>query len=207
MGAGSIPADGSTMLLSQGSDHLTHGLTSRLWLRVEWQGILTCPHNLRTHRRPHNPYTGLHNSPGRMCVNQPAWKRAGFYFVICRLSAIWSAARVCRHGWFNSKGGFLYSRSSIGRALVSKTRGCRLGPCRECHFESCRQDAQIAGHLAAEVPNAAALHPFYVVRETECIPGALLILIFCRPSGRLLFCREVSRWREKRKQWIFLPST
>lgn len=35
----------------------------------------------------------------------------------------------------------------------------------------------------------------YVVRETECIPGALLILIFCRPTGRLLFCREVSRWR------------
>nr|DAO48142.1 MAG TPA: hypothetical protein [Caudoviricetes sp.] len=45
---------------------------------------------------------------------------------------MWSAVRVCRHGWFNSKGGFLYSRSSIGRALVSKTKGCRLGPCREC---------------------------------------------------------------------------
>nr|DAI48380.1 MAG TPA: hypothetical protein [Caudoviricetes sp.] len=47
----------------------------------------------------------------------------------------------------------------------------------------------------------------YVVRETECIPGALLILIFCRPHGRLLFYREVSGWREKRKQWIFLPLT
>lgn len=27
--------------------------------------------------------------------------------------------------------GMIYSRSSIGRALVSKTRGCRLSPCRE----------------------------------------------------------------------------
>nr|DAR06154.1 MAG TPA: hypothetical protein [Caudoviricetes sp.] len=34
--------------------------------------------------------------------------------------------------------------------------------------------------------------------------GALLILIFCRPHGRLLFYREVSRWREKREQWTFL---
>ena len=25
--------------------------------------------------------------------------------LLCRLSAIWSAARVCRHGWFDSKGG------------------------------------------------------------------------------------------------------
>nr|DAF40217.1 MAG TPA: hypothetical protein [Caudoviricetes sp.] len=47
-------------LLSRSSDHLTHELTSRLWLRVERQGILTCPRNLRTHRRPHNPYTGFH---------------------------------------------------------------------------------------------------------------------------------------------------
>nr|DAJ24728.1 MAG TPA: hypothetical protein [Caudoviricetes sp.] len=38
----------------------------------------------------------------------------------------------------------------------------------------------------------------YVVRETECIPGA---------PGRFLFCREVSGWHEKRKRWIFLPST
>lgn len=55
-----------------------------------------------------------------------------FYLLYGRLSAMWSAVRVCRHGWFDSKGGFLYSRSSIGRALVSKTKGCRLGPCREC---------------------------------------------------------------------------
>ena len=37
---------------------------------------------------------------------------------------------MCRHGWFDSKGGVLYSRSSIGRALVSKTKGCRLEPCK-----------------------------------------------------------------------------
>lgn len=28
---------------------------------------------------------------------------------------------MCRHGWFDSKGGFLYSGSSSGRAAVSKT--------------------------------------------------------------------------------------
>lgn len=32
--------------------------------------------------------------------------------------------------------GMIYSRSSIGRALVSKTRGCRLGPCRECQLRT-----------------------------------------------------------------------
>ena len=69
--------------------------------------------------------------PDRMCANQQPRRRTGAVF-ICRLSAVWSAARVCRHGWFESKGGVLYSRSSIGRALVSKTKGCRLGPCREC---------------------------------------------------------------------------
>ena len=67
-------------LLSRSSDHLTHGLTSRLWLRVEWHGILTCPRNLRTHRRPHNPYTGFHNSPGRMCVNQASMETCWFLF-------------------------------------------------------------------------------------------------------------------------------
>nr|DAI04559.1 MAG TPA: hypothetical protein [Caudoviricetes sp.] len=54
---------------------------------------------------------------------------------------------------------------------------------------------------------SGALSRFYVVRETECIPEALLILIFCRPHGRLLFYREVSGWNGKRKQWIFLLST
>ena len=120
-GAGSNPVNGSDTLLSRSSDHLTHGLTSRLWLRVEWQGILTCPHNLRTHRRPHNPYTGFHKPPAGCASTEPAWKRAGFSFVICRLSAVWSAARVCRHGWFDSKGGFLYSRSSSDGTAVSKT--------------------------------------------------------------------------------------
>nr|DAO36714.1 MAG TPA: hypothetical protein [Caudoviricetes sp.] len=38
--------------------------------------------------------------------------------------------------------GFLYSRSSIGRALVSKTKGCRLGPCRECHLRTLEGAAQ-----------------------------------------------------------------
>lgn len=135
-GAGSNPVNGSDTLLSRSSDHLTHGLTSRLWLRVEWQGILTCPHNLRTHRRPHNPYTGFHKPPAGCASTEPAWKRAGFSFVICRLSAVWSAARVCRHGWFDSKGGFLYSRSSSDGTAVSKTAGCRFEPCRECHLRT-----------------------------------------------------------------------
>lgn len=43
--------------------------------------------------------------PDRMCANQQPRRRTGAVF-ICRLSAVWSAARVCRHGWFDSKGGF-----------------------------------------------------------------------------------------------------
>ena len=43
--------------------------------------------------------------PDRMCANQQPRRKTGAVF-ICRLSAVWSAARVCRHGWFDSKGGF-----------------------------------------------------------------------------------------------------
>ena len=165
-------------LLSRSSDHLTHVLTSRLWLRVEWQGILTCPHNLRTHRRPHNPYTGFHNSPGRMCVNRTSMETCWFSFVICRLSAVWSAARVCRHGWFDSKGGFLYSRSSSDRTAVSKTAGCRFEPCRECQTLHDRDDGmqRVAGHLAAKVPDAAALHRLRCPK-TECTERCLYAVI------------------------------
>ena len=73
--------------------------------------------------------------PRRMCVNSssPGGKPwAVFYLLYGRLSAMWSAVRVCRHGWFDSKGGFLYSGSSSGRAAVSKTAGCRFEPCLEC---------------------------------------------------------------------------
>lgn len=43
--------------------------------------------------------------PDRMCASQQPRRRTGAVF-ICRLSAVWSAARVCKHGWFDSKGGF-----------------------------------------------------------------------------------------------------
>lgn len=64
---------------------------------------------------------------------------------------------MCRHGWFDSKGGFLYSGSSSGRAAVSKTAGCRFEPCLECQTLHDRGwHAEVAGHLAAKVPDAAA---------------------------------------------------
>ena len=51
-----------------------------------------------------------------------------------------------------------YSGSSIGRAMVSKTVGCRFKACPERHAMYSRGTAvqSIAGHLAAKVPDAAA---------------------------------------------------
>lgn len=63
---------------------------------------------------------------------------------------------MCRHGWFDSKGGFLYSGSSSGRAAVSKTACCRFESCRECLHDLTRAGSAIAGHPAAKVPGAAA---------------------------------------------------
>ena len=136
----------------------------------------------RTGRSTRNPYAGFTLRISRQDVRQPN-QHGNVLIFICRLSAIWSAARVCRHGWFDSKGGFLYSRSSIGRALVSKTKGCRLGPCRECQTGcSCggRRSIGIAGHLAAKVPDAAAPTPFELIftnRMCGGMHGCCLFLI------------------------------
>lgn len=36
--------------------------------------------------------------------------------LLCRLSAIWCAARVTRHGWFDSKGGTMTLRPAAATA-------------------------------------------------------------------------------------------
>lgn len=95
-------------------------------------------------------------------------------FLYGRLSAVWSAARVCRHGWFNSKGGFLYSRSSIGRALVSKTKGCRLGPCRECHFACPMRGPRNSGASGRESSGCSSAHRLTPVQRTECTGAAYM---------------------------------
>ena len=89
--------------------------------------------------------------------------------------------------------GMIYSRSSIGRALVSKTRGCRLSPCRECHLRTLGGGCADSRASGGESTGCSSTPPVYVVRETECILGVLLILISCRSQGRLLFCRK-AKW-------------
>ena len=76
-----------------------------------------------------------------------------------------------------------YSGSSIGRAMVSKTVGCRFKACPERHAMYSRGTAvqSIAGHLAAKVPDAAAPARFTPVRQTECT-GAAYIFDFQKQS-------------------------
>lgn len=73
--------------------------------------------------------------------------------------------------------GMIYSRSSIGRALVSKTRGCRFKPCRECQI-AVLGILQYSRASGGESTGCSSTPPVYVVRETECILGVLLILTF-----------------------------
>ena len=71
-----------------------------------------------------------------------------------------------------------YSGSSIGRAMVSKTVGCRFKACPERHAMYSRGTAvqSIAGHLAAKVPDAAA--PTVLRLSVKLNARVLLILIF-----------------------------
>ena len=71
--------------------------------------------------------------------------------------------------------GMICSRSSIGRALVSKTRGCRLSPCRECQIAVLRR-LQYSRASGGESTGCSSTLPVYVVRETECMLEVLLIL-------------------------------
>ena len=76
-----------------------------------------------------------------------------------------------------------YSGSSIGRATVSKTVGCRFKACPERHAMYSRGTAvqSIAGHLAAKVPDAAAPARFTPVRQTECMGAAYFLISFTFP--------------------------
>lgn len=159
MGAGSNPANGSDTLLSRSSDHLTHGLTSRLWLRVEWQGFLTCPHNLRTHRRPHNPYTGFHNSPGRMCVNRTSMETCWFFF--CYMPPERSLERTSIEilsGGSSPRAAFYIPVAQLVERWSPKPEAAGSVPAGNAICVPCEGAAQIAGNLAAKVPDAAALY-------------------------------------------------
>ena len=104
-----------------------------------------------------------------------------------------------------------YSGSSIGRAMVSKTVGCRFKACPERHAMYSRGTAvqSIAGHLAAKVPDAAAPARFTPVRQTECMGAAYFFLIslpFGFPGG--FFARFYRRMgdraqgRQNGVQWL-----
>lgn len=56
--------------------------------------------------------------------------------------------------------GMIYSRSSIGERWSPKPEAAGSVPAGNAICVPCEGAAQIAGHLAAKVPDAAALHPF-----------------------------------------------
>lgn len=89
-----------------GGASLTHGPIPTFGWRVREKGsflpfLVEPPHAVGGHRI-HKPVSGF---SGRMCVRFTGMET--YRLLYDRLSAIWSAAHVCRHGWFDSKGGFL----------------------------------------------------------------------------------------------------
>ena len=66
----------------------------------------------------------------------------------------------------------------------------------ECQLRTLRGGCADSRASGGESTGCSSTPPVYVVRETECILGVLLILISCRSQGRLLFCRKAKRMAE-----------
>lgn len=54
-----------------------------------------------------------------------------------------------------------------------KPQAAGLSPAGNASCVPCEGAAQIAGHMAAKVPDAAALHPFTLSEKTECTERCL----------------------------------
>lgn len=90
-----------------GGQTLTHGLTSPTFgLRARGEKGYSFPssHNLPRMTEAMESAHGFDRLSRRMCVRFTGMETCRLLYD--RLSAIWSVARVCRHGWFDSKGGF-----------------------------------------------------------------------------------------------------
>ena len=79
---------------SAASHHMAHGLDNP-------QGR-TC--NLPCQEKALESLQGVAFLTGCAPTNSPGGEPE--LFLYGRLSAVWSAARVCKHGWFDSEGGF-----------------------------------------------------------------------------------------------------
>lgn len=64
---------------------------------------------------------------------------------------------MCKHGWFDSKGGFYIPVAQVMEQRSPKPQTAGLSPAGNASCVPCEGAAQIAGHLAAKVPDAAAL--------------------------------------------------
>lgn len=62
-----------------------------------------------------------------------------------------------RHGWFDSKGGFYIPVAQLVERWSPKPEAAGSVPAGNASCVPCEGAAQIAGHLAAKVPDAAAL--------------------------------------------------
>lgn len=107
--------------------------------------------------------------PDRMCANQQPRRRTGAVF-ICRLSAVWSAARVCRHGWFDSKGGFCIPVAQVMEQRSPKPQAAGLIPAGN----ACVPYEGNSGASGRESSGCSSAHRLTHVQRTECMGAAYM---------------------------------
>lgn len=71
-----------------------------------------------------------------------------------------------------------------------KPQAAGLSPAGNASCVPCEGAAQIAGHLAAKVPDAAAFHPFTLSEKLNVRSAAYFDILTGRISGRFFFCRK-----------------
>lgn len=71
-----------------------------------------------------------------------------------------------------------------------KPQAAGLSPAGNAICVPCEGAAQIAGHLAAKVPDAAAFHPFTLSEKLNVRSAAYFDILTGRISGRFFFCRK-----------------
>ena len=132
--------------------------------------------------------------PDRMCANQQPRRKTGAVF-ICRLSAVWSAARVCRHGWFDSKGGFYTPVAQVVEQRSPKPHvagSSPAGSARLCMTGG--RHAKNSGASGRESSGCSSAHRLTHVQRTECTGAAYFDILTVRISGRFFFCMSLERW-------------
>ena len=75
----------------------------------------------------------------RMCVRFTGMET--YRLLYDRLSAVWSAVRVCRHGWFDSKGGFCIPVAQVMEQRSPKPQAAGLIPAGNARLDVRAGDA------------------------------------------------------------------